>query len=234
MQDDSGTIYRADINACGRKLSVYTAHLDWHYYSCYNARGYDGETWKETGRIADADEVLHIGAASRRVEQIETFIKDARNQIREGYAVLLGGDFNEPSCLDWIGATAGMFDHNGLTVEWPATKLLLDNGFVDLWRAIYPDPVRNPGITYPSDVPSLPVEKVCWAPKADDRDRIDYLYASSAVMPVEAELIGPRTSMCRAQRVYDDSADRIVVPLGIWFSDHKGLLVKFLVSDVGK
>lgn len=231
LKDDSGTIYRAGVDLGNTKISVYTAHLDWHNYSCYNARGYDGATWKETSKPKSAEEILKLGSASRRVEEIEAFLKDAEGRMAEGYEILMGGDFNEPSFKDWIQETAQMFDHNGFAVEWPVTKLLDDNGFTDMWRTLYPDPVQNPGITYPSDVPTLPAEKICWAPKADDRDRIDFIFGSRRVKPLEAVIVGPRASMCRSERTEETSADSIATPAGTWFSDHKGILAKFVISD---
>ena len=228
LKDDCGSIYRADIEAGGIKLAVYPAHLDWHHYSCYNARGYDGTTWKETTLPTDSEEMLKLGSYSRRVEEIDTFLKDAKSRIEEGYAVLLGGDFNEPSFKDWTEKTARMYDHNGFAVNWEVTSLLEENGFTDLWRHLYPDPIKNPGITYPSDVPSLPAKKICWAPKADDRDRIDFIFGSHRIKPLEGVIVGPTASMCRSKRVVENCADSIIPPLGTWFTDHKGVLVHFV------
>lgn len=228
LKDDCGSIYRADIEAGGIKLAVYTAHLDWHHYSCYNARGYDGTTWKETALPADGEEMLKLGSHSRRVEAIDTFLKDAKSRIEEGYAVLLGGDFNEPSFKDWTHKTAERYDHNGFAVNWEVTSLLEENGFTDLWRQLYPDPIKNPGITYPSDVPSLSAKKICWAPKADDRDRIDFIFGSNGIKPLEGVIVGPNASMSRSKRVVENCADSIIPPLGTWFTDHKGVLVHFV------
>jgi len=38
-------------------------------------------------------------------------IKDARKE--KGNIILLGGDFNEPSHLDWKENTKNLWDHNG-------------------------------------------------------------------------------------------------------------------------
>ena len=135
------------------------------------------------------------------------------------------------SFRDWTPEMSSEFGHNGYTVQWPVTTMLERDGFKDMWRTVYPDPMRNPGITYPSDVPSLPADKICWAPKADDRDRIDFLFGSAGVEPVEAFLLGPRTSMCRSVRVKETDSDSIADVSDKWFSDHKGVMVKFVVSD---
>ena len=121
-----------------------------------------------------------------------------------------------------------MYDHNGFAVNWEVTSLLEENGFTDLWRQLYPDPIKNPCITYPSDVPSLPAKKICWAPKADDRDRIDFIFGSNGIKPLEGVIVGPTASMCRSKRVVENHADSIIPPLGTWFTDHKGVLVHFV------
>ncbi len=231
LQDDCGSIYCADVDIDGIRLALYTAHLDWHHYSCYNARGYDGSTWKECERPADAQTLLNLGLKSKRTEAIKRFVESAGEKIGQGSHVILGGDFNEPSFRDWTPEMSSEFGHNGYTVQWPVTTMLERDGFKDMWRTVYPDPMRNPGITYPSDVPSLPADKICWAPKADDRDRIDFLFGSAGVEPVEAFLLGPRTSMCRSVRVKETDSDSIADVSDKWFSDHKGVMVKFVVSD---
>ncbi len=231
LKDDSGSIYRADVDMEGHGLSVYTAHLDWHDYSCYNARGYDGSTWKETALPSGSDVMLETGLRSKRMDGINAFINDAVNRINEGHYVILGGDFNEPSFKDWTYGMSDRYDHNGFVVEWPVTKALEDNGFVDVWRRLYPDPVMNPGITYPSDVPSLPADRICWAPKADDRDRIDFIFFNdTGIEPLDVSIVGPCTSMSRSERVEEQTSDSIITPCGIWPSDHKGVVAKFTVG----
>lgn len=230
LQDDCGSIYCADVDIDGIRLALYTAHLDWHHYSCYNARGYDGSTWKECERPADAQTLVDLGLKSKRTEAISRFVESAREKMGQGRHVILGGDFNEPSFRDWTPEMSSEFGHNGFTVQWPVTTMLERDGFKDMWRTVYPDPVRNPGITYPSDVPSLPADKICWAPKADDRDRIDFLFGSAGVEPVDAFVVGPRTSMCRSGRVKETDSDSIADVSDKWFSDHKGVMVKFVVS----
>ncbi len=60
----------------------------------------------------------------------------------------LTGDFNEPSSLDYTDQTVGA--HEGVTepVPWPVSEALFGIGFTDTFRAIHPDPVADPGITW--------------------------------------------------------------------------------------
>ena len=79
--------------------------------------------------------------------------------------MILGGDFNEPSHLDWIRETKDLYDHHGLIVPW-TVPLMLDNaGFADAYRVRYPDVLNYPGFTFPADNPLIAVEKLTWAPK---------------------------------------------------------------------
>lgn len=227
--NDHGSVYRLVARRGNREFAVYTAHLDYLDDAYYNVRGYDGSTWAEIPIPASVDEVLARNVMSRRDDAIGWFIEAADADRRCGRTVILGGDFNEPSHLDWTAATANLFDHHGFVVPWTVTRMLEDAGMVDAYRALYPDPVTHPGFTYPSDNPALPPNKITWAPKADERERIDYVWLSPEAggAVVSAEVFGPRSSIVRSQRVAETSLDPFIEPLGIWPTDHKGLLVRF-------
>ncbi len=219
----------ADVN--GQKFAVYSAHLDYQNDTYYEVRGYDGNTWKRMPQpLTDVDSILYRNALSLRDEAIETFIADARKRIESGDIVIIGGDFNEPSWMDWTYATRDSADHHGVVIEWPNTKRLHDCGFVDTYRELYPNPVTHPGYTYPSYNDSIPSEKITWAPESDERDRIDYIMyhpAGSAIHPEEAFILGPRDTVVRSRRTANTSADSIVEPLGVWPTDHKAVFVRF-------
>ena len=106
----------------------------------------------------------------------------------------------------------------------------LDNaGFVDCYRTLYPDVLEYPGFTFPSDNPLMPESKLTWAPEADERDRIDYVFyhPHPSVVLKEAVIFGPDGSIVKSRRVKETSRDRFLLPLGVWPTDHKGLLVTF-------
>ena len=44
----------------------------------------------------------------------------------------------------------------------------------------------------------------------------------------KAVLFGPKESIVRSQRVKETSKDEFIVPLDVWPTDHKGLLVTFI------
>ena len=120
-------------------------------------------------------------------------------QAKTAAAVFVTGDFNEPGYLDWTKATLGT---HPIAVEWPTTKRLADAGFIDTYRAIYPDPLAKPAYT--------------WTPRYDEAaqddhpDRIDFVFAKGAKV-IEAAILGedgPRS-------------DIRVMP---WPSDHRASL----------
>ena len=204
-KDDHGSIYRLTSSVNGHKVAVYTSHLDYLDCAYYNARGYDGSTWKEIPLPASVEEILKVNVASQRDDAIRLFITQAEKDLAAGYKVIIGGDFNEPSHRDWIEKN------------------------VDSYRKIYPNPLTHPGFTYPSDNPAKTPEKITWAPKADERDRIDFIfYKGEGLDARKAVIFGPKGSIVRAQRVQETSKDKFLLPLDVWPTDHKGLLVTFI------
>lgn len=229
LNDDHGSVYKLTTSVKGYQVAVYTAHLDYLNDAYYNVRGYDGSTWQEIPVLQTVYEVLEVNDRSLRDDAIRCFIAESKKDIAEGKIVLLGGDFNEPSHLDWVRETKDRYDHNGLIIPW-TVPLLLDNaGFIDAYRMRYPDVLAYPGFTFPADNPLMPVEKLTWAPKSDERDRIDYVfyYPHPALELKDAVVFGPKGSIVKGKRVEETSDDRFLGPLGVWPTDHKGVLVTF-------
>lgn len=227
---DHGSIYRLLTEKEGIKIAVYTAHLDYLNDAYYDVRGYDGSTWKERPLPASVEEVLELNVRSQRDDATRLFIEQAARDMADGYSVILGGDFNEPSHRDWTAATANLYDHNGFVVPWTVTTMLEEAGMIDTYRALYPNVLTHPGFTYPSNVPGKAPEQVTWAPKADERDRIDYIWVSPDIEITDAAIFGPKTSEAYGQVVEETGSDRFIEPLGVWPTDHKGLLVNLRIK----
>ncbi len=87
--------------------------------------------------------------------------------------VIVGGDFNSGSHLDWTPAAAELENHAGRVVAWPVSCAMAEADFVDTYRAAHPDPVEYPGLT--------------WSPEFPDshQDRIDYVYVRGSRWHVE-------------------------------------------------
>jgi hypothetical protein len=118
-----------------------------------------------------------------------------------GYAVILTGDFNEPSSLDYTEATAHVAQAPKAAVAWPVSEALLTAGFRDSFRDVHPDPVKYPGITFP-----------------DLNDRIDFIYASGPTRTVSSALVG------------EEGGPGVSIGVSPWTSDHRAVVSTFLVT----
>lgn len=234
LSNDRGSVYKAITQIAGRRVALYTAHLDYTHYPCYYPRGYNGENWQKLDApVTDTCEIRKMNLASHRDEQIEAFIADAQKEKQLGTLIFLGGDFNEPSHLDWGNDMKDLFDHNGVVYEWDQSKSLYDNGFTDSYREVWPDATAYPGITYPSDNPDQAVSSLTWAPEADERDRIDFIYHGphKDLKATNAQLVGPKGTICCSQRADNPGKDIIMTPKGIWPSDHKAVLIEYTLNN---
>ncbi|PHM74616.1 endonuclease/exonuclease/phosphatase family protein [Xenorhabdus kozodoii] len=212
-------------------VDFYSSHLDYTNAAYYLPRGYDGNTWKElpNGPDTNLDDILKENNNSQRPNSIKLFINNAKSEVKKKHAIILAGDFNEPSWMDWSEQTKDLFDHHGAVVPWTTTTLLKNANYLDSYRVKYTDPVAYPGFTWPADNPGADISKLAWAPKADERDRIDFIfYHSDPRLTVQdAVIIGPSGSIVKGKRVKETSQDKFEQPQGVWPTDHKGVLVTF-------
>lgn len=120
-----------------------------------------------------------------------------------------------------------------MIIPWTVTLLLDNNGFVDAYRTKYPDVLNYPGFTFPSDNRLMDVKRLTWAPKSDERDRIDYIfyYPDERLKLKDAVIFGPKGSIVRSERIEENTSDKFIEPIGVWPTDHKGLLVTFELKD---
>lgn len=107
------------------------------------------------------------------LREIQSFTNNA-----DSTPIILSGDFNSGSHLDWINTTRDK--HYGYVVEWPTSVAMQNAGFKDVWRLTHPDVVQYPGIT--------------WSPLYSGntyiKDRIDYIYyKGSKLKPVYASTL---------------------------------------------
>lgn len=217
-----------------RKVCLYSAHLDYQHYGAFLPRGYDGQSWKKMlTPVTNVADVLSFNNESKREEQISELIKDAANESQKGSIILVGGDFNEPSHLDWGETTRNLFDHNGTVILWPCTLMLQNAGFVDTYRELYPNPVTHPGITWPADNPLIDVKALSWAKESDERDRIDFIfYLKKQKLKLESvSIVGPTGTILKGERNSDLTKDSVYTPQIPWPSDHKGLLAIFSLKN---
>ena len=218
-------------------MAVYPAHSEYRYYTCYYPWGYnDGSVnWdKLPAPITDVNKILAVCEESDRIESAQAFINNAAKELEQGALVFFAGDLNEPSYLDWQADTKDLFDHRGCIVNWGTSKLLVQRGYKDAYRVIHPDPVKCPGFTFPADNKSVIPENLSWAPEADERERIDfvYYYPNKNLQIKSAQIVGPTGSIVRGQRIEEQTKDPIIPPVNNqWPSDHKGVLITFYIKE---
>lgn len=228
-----GQVLKTKINVHNHPVIFYSVHLDYTNHACYLPRGYYGVTWKKMDQpIIDEQEILEANRKSTRDEAVREIIADVNKESKK-YSIIIGGDFNEPSHLDWIEENKNLYDRGGAVIPWDYFMMLYQAGFKDTFREIYPDPLTHPDFTYPSYNPAVPIQKITWAPEADDRDRIDYLYYKSNRGKLKLKyikIVGPEATIRHAQKQEKDSEDDFLLPKSVWPSDHKGLLTTFIIK----
>ncbi|MBT6837514.1 MAG: hypothetical protein HOA61_15870 [Bacteroidetes bacterium] len=106
---------------------------------------------------------LIIGEGATRLKEI-TAILNSADSLGEilNIPIIVGGDFNSGSHLDWIESTKA--SHYYKVVEWPVSKLMENRGYTDSFREAKPDPTKTLDGT--------------WGFLFDGiiSDRIDYIY----------------------------------------------------------
>lgn len=228
-QNDQGSLYKALINIKGKQLAFYTAHLDYKHAANYLPRGYHSSTWEKLPKpVLDVKEILADNLASKRDEAIKAFISDALQEINAGKQVILGGDFNEPSHLDWTENSKHLFERK-VAVDWSVPLMPAENQFSDAYREKYPNSITHPGITFPVYNPKVDFKKLVWAPESDDRDRIDYIfyYPNPEIKLKKIKMIGPQESIAFGKVIKEKTKDPLILPKGIWPTDHRAIFAIF-------
>lgn len=99
-----------------------------------------------------------------RGKQLNDILDTFKNIISDTHEipVILGGDFNSGSHLDWSDKALGL--KNKYVVDFNASKLVEQVGFIDSYRYIHPNSIESPGYT--------------WSPFYTEhvKERIDYIY----------------------------------------------------------
>jgi len=186
--------------APGRVVAMENVHLPSDPY---------GPDWVKQGKTP-----AQVIALERRVRlpAIEPDLHAAARLRARGIPVFLTGDFNSPSFRDWTPATVGTRPGLDYPLRWPVSLAVERAGFTDSFRAVHPNPVRTPGLTWPTHRTIPGVDEF----KGSTNDRIDFVYAA-----------GARTI---ASRIYGEpGAPGISGAVAPWPSDHRLAVSTFRV-----
>jgi hypothetical protein len=120
------------------------------------------------------DEVARVVETSQQQSGIYPALQDLllANANDPELPIIFGGDFNQPSELDHTQSVSADKNyeaqrHGKVTfpMRWPISHELLNAGFVDTFRQLHPNPLAEPGFTWPAAPDSKGLH-----------DRIDYIY----------------------------------------------------------
>jgi endonuclease/exonuclease/phosphatase family metal-dependent hydrolase len=153
------------------------------------------------------------GEADTRLAEIDAYAAGIAPLVQAGTPVIVTGDFNTPSHLDYTEAAIGLRPAMTAAVPWPVTLRMEAAGFTDTFRAAHPDPVARPGVTYSPGFP-WPVQRA-----GESLDRIDYVFAANATVRGAATWGEPDNPDV------DRSFPR-------WPSDHRAVLADLSVTPV--
>lgn len=188
--------------APGQVVVVANVHLPSDPYGPYEVR--DGMA---------LDDVLALETETRLAPMQESLTAFAP-LIESGIPLLLTGDFNTPSHLDWTEAGITADSARLYPVAYPVTIAIEEAGFTDTYRAAHPIVAERPGNTwtYGYPYPRLRENEMI--------DRIDMIHAANIDAIVSSEIVGPGGS---------PDADIAVDP---YPSDHRAVVSTVLLTPV--
>ncbi|MFN0154948.1 MAG: endonuclease/exonuclease/phosphatase family protein [Gaiella sp.] len=190
---ESSTMTYAEVRP-GRFVALQNLHLTSDPYGPYLVR--DGKT---------LEEVLK-NERETRLPELEPSLARFKSVASGGTPVVIGGDFNAPSHLDWTPAAVEA-RRLRLAVEWPVSVAVENAGFVDAYRAVHPDPVADPGITWTYGYPYPHLEE------NEVVDRIDQIH-----------VLGDRVEVLAAELVSDGRVPVADIRVTPWPSDHAAVV----------
>ena len=186
--------------APGRVIALANVHLPSDPYGPYFPR----EGWT-LGEVLALEQELRMPA-------IQPQLADLPPLAASGIPVVLTGDFNSPSHLDWTAAVSAVRPVDvPYPIDWPVARSLADAGFVDSYREVHPNPVADPGFTW---TPGYPRERK----GVEVHDRIDWVLHAGPAKALASAVVG--------EAAYDGT-DIAVDP---WPSDHRSVVSTLRVT----
>ncbi len=186
--------------APGRVVAIANVHLTSDPYGPYFPR----EGWT-------LEEVLEL-EHTLRLPEIQRHLEILPGLAAAGVPVVMTGDFNSPSHLDWTDAVSAVRPVEvPYPIDWPVARALADAGFSDSYRDAHPSPVADPGFTWTAGYPRE-------RKGAEVHDRIDWVLHAGPVTTVAAQVVG--------ESAYAGT-DIAVDP---WPSDHRAMVATLQVD----
>lgn len=191
----------------GRTFVAWSIWIDWRHFV--------SRASVDEPEITDAQLLELEAEKSSRLRQARDLVKrlETLGHLALDEPLLVGGDWNCPSHLDWTVATAKAFPHRR-ALPLPVSKLIHEKGFQDMFRAVHPDPVAMPGNTW------SPLFEKRETGEPDPPERIDRLYLKNPAK-------GPKLHPVRAYTLPEDWADaRFPRETSPFPSDHAAVVIE--------
>ncbi|WP_170990983.1 endonuclease/exonuclease/phosphatase family protein [Herbidospora galbida] len=205
----AGSAVAAKIDLGARSLRLWSAHLGYTPYGPYDAC---------FGRMS-VQQLLNRESSSGRTGQINAVITAMSADLAASATtpVLLTGDFNAPSHLDWTPATSRC---GYGSVPWPTSTAPAGAGLVDSYRQANPNPSTHPGNTW------SPVFKTFTGGygynsrtgEPEPQDRIDFIHYKGPLTVVSSEAL------------WEGTPSQSNPSANAWTSDHAAVLTVFRMN----
>lgn len=195
--------------------------LAWSIWIDY--RSYITRELRDHPEMSDEELLAAEDQRSSRLPQALALLGSLSDEghLEASVPLLVGGDWNSPSHLDWTQDTARVFRHRR-ALPLPVSLAMAGAGFTDVFRAVHPEPLHHPGITW------SPLFRVAGDGGDQGFERIDRLYLKNPrdgdweLVPVAATTL---------PEVWED--DAIPVVDRVFPSDHGAVLLELEWRRVG-
>jgi endonuclease/exonuclease/phosphatase family metal-dependent hydrolase len=218
----------------GAKVWVFNTHLAYFPYQPYQIVGIPYENCPPINTEREAIE----SARKSRSWQIDKILADIESlkSFPQNDLIMLCGDFNEPSHLDWQAASV-LSGQQPFVCEWPSTLRFQNEGnFHDAYRAFHPSVLERPGYTWTPRKATFGIprnEYQTFVPE-EKHDRIDFILIQDRkqiVVVQNASVVGPK---------YEDNGKSINPSVDIavcdsieeYPSDHCAVLVQIAINKL--
>ncbi|WP_187284673.1 endonuclease/exonuclease/phosphatase family protein [Streptomyces sp. uw30] len=205
----AGSAVAATIDLGSRSLRLWSAHLGYTPYGPYDAC---------FGHLT-VQQLKDREASSGRTGEITSIVSAMNGDLAASAStpVLLVGDFNAASHLDWTAANSRC---GYGAVPWPTSVAVQNAGLTDSYRQAHPNPATDPGATW------SPVYKTftggygydSHAGEPEPQDRIDFIHYKGPLTVLSSE------TLWTGNPSQTNPADNL------WTSDHAAVLTVFKVG----
>ncbi|CAJ0581628.1 unnamed protein product, partial [Mesorhabditis spiculigera] len=201
----------------GLLIHTWAMHADYRAYGPYAACN---RMVRNLSVILQGEEAPYGDATHSRIFDVKgllnTAVMQASLKKTEKEAIIVAGDFNSPSHLDWTNETKSQ--HCGWVVEWPVTKLMEDAEFLDSFREVFSNPATRPGKTW------SPITKGSseWDyALREPQDRIDFIFYQGPIQANNSARYAGSEPISRQPNCENND----------WPSDHYAVWTDFVIVE---